>query len=359
MTLPPSRNGGTLERAADCLYGECMWFSQPTEIPGEPTLNAEPLRTYNVEVSSGQTDYTRYFPWRAPGSAPVLGSGCGRAGGGPVRMMNGGTAKEFGLAHMDGAELPVVNRTVWRRGETVEVAWAVNANHGGGYSYRLCPSDGELTEACFQRTQLRFAGDRQWLRWRQAWGENESAVTRVEIPRVTASTGTYPVGSEWARVPIPACRVCPAGFDWSGCEGDCAGCCETVPAPEHPRINKSWWRTQDCPAMCGGNGLPGSCPAGQTQFPEPAPGLSSLWSSWLWCSAPKRRRPAHVGLEDTPYDMPCSENAMMKINIVDRVIVPEDLEPGDYVLSWRWDAEQTNQVWQNCGDVTVEAELAI
>ena len=50
MTLPPSRNGGTLSKAADCMYGECMWFSQPVaggvdpsdttaQIPGAPTIN--------------------------------------------------------------------------------------------------------------------------------------------------------------------------------------------------------------------------------------------------------------------------------------------------------------------------------
>ena len=71
-----------------------MWFSQPNanwtlnpatgrpddpiaRIPGEPTLNAPELRTYNINVSSGPLDYTRTSPWRAPGSAPVYGSGCG------------------------------------------------------------------------------------------------------------------------------------------------------------------------------------------------------------------------------------------------------------------------------------------
>ena len=33
MTLPPSRNGGTLAKVADCLHGECMWFSQPDADP--------------------------------------------------------------------------------------------------------------------------------------------------------------------------------------------------------------------------------------------------------------------------------------------------------------------------------------
>jgi hypothetical protein len=31
------------------------------------------------------------------------------------------------------------------------VCRAINANHGGGYSYRLCPSSANATEECFQQ----------------------------------------------------------------------------------------------------------------------------------------------------------------------------------------------------------------
>ena len=140
LTLPPSRNGGTLAKAADCLHGECMYFSQPNadyandpatgrpadpiaRIPGRPTLNAARYRTYNVDISGGPLDYTRTSPWRAPGSAPVLGSGCGRAGGGPFRESDGGTGREFGLVqNRDGVELSKLtgNTTTWRRGSAVE-----------------------------------------------------------------------------------------------------------------------------------------------------------------------------------------------------------------------------------------------
>lgn len=191
---------------------------------------------------------------------------------------------------------------------------------------------------------------------------------RHQIPRVTVSQGTTPAGSQWARVPIPACQYTGEKEGWPNCHGDCAGCCANpsmAPAPAHPRINASWWRAQDCVAGCAGNGLPGSCPAGEVQFPEPIPGMSSLWSSWLWCDAPRVAgevavfRPtqgAHTGVSDTPHDMPCSRtNPMMQTNIVDRVMVPAILEPGEYLLSWRWDCEQTDQIWQNCADVTITA----
>merc|ERR1711907_531382 len=79
------------------LNGACMLFSQPNPeqpnisiIPGEPTLNDSKFRTVNVNVSSGPKDWTRRMPWRWPGSAAVLGSGCGVAGGGKMWNPNGG-----------------------------------------------------------------------------------------------------------------------------------------------------------------------------------------------------------------------------------------------------------------------------
>jgi hypothetical protein len=47
------------------------------------------------------------------------------------------------LPHMD-------TGVVWTLGKTAQVTWQVLNNHGGGYSYRLCPLEDELTEACFR-----------------------------------------------------------------------------------------------------------------------------------------------------------------------------------------------------------------
>ena len=41
--------------------------------------------------------------------------------------------------------------------------------------------------------------------------------------------------------------------------------------------------------------------------------------------------------------------------LVDQVQIPEDLEEGEYVISWRWDCEQTPQVWNSCSDVSITA----
>ena len=131
LTFPPStRHGGSLAEAGRCDSRACMWFSQPTSIQGPPTVNDSRYRTFNVDVSDGPTDWTRTMPWRAPGTAPVLGSGCGVSGGASVPLANGGkAAPSMPPQGSDGALLPRQPPAEWARGSIQEVAWAINANH--------------------------------------------------------------------------------------------------------------------------------------------------------------------------------------------------------------------------------------
>ena len=56
LTLPTStRHGGSLASAGHCDNDACMWFSQPTAIPGGATLPAE-LRSYNVGIDGGSCE---------------------------------------------------------------------------------------------------------------------------------------------------------------------------------------------------------------------------------------------------------------------------------------------------------------
>jgi len=332
LTWPKStRQNGTLAHAGSCVENDCMWYSDFVQIPGEATLDAEAFRTFNVKVSSGSKDYTRKNPWRAPGTAPVFGSGCGILGGGPTPNVHSVGTLEFSsyAAGTDGVELPEHQPTVWRKGTIQEVAWAITANHGGGYSYRLCPKDANISEACFQRTVLRFAGNKQWLQYGNMMQAGIPINTsRYELPLVKVTEGTHPVGSEWVRNPIPSCMI----FDANECAG--------LPKDDFVECNQA----------AAGN-LVVQCLPNMTQFPEPLPGLSGhvpVWFSDLDQSVSQWS--TTVALLATP-----GGNLSMgfPFSIVDLVIVPEDIKDGDYLLSWRWDCEQSQQVWQNCADIKI------
>merc|ERR1712228_838301 len=79
------------------------------------------------------------------------------------------------------------------------------------------------------------------------------------------------------------------------------------------------WVKNPIPITCGTAGLPG--PPGAPAFP-PKCTNTSMCTGWQWFSE---------GME-----------------LVDFVRIPADLPAGEYVLGWRWDCEQSNQIWQSC-----------
>jgi len=260
-----------------------------------PTLPKE-ARTVNTDATEGsEDDYYQFSPWRAPGSAGVVDP-CGVAGGYQGAVGSAREAREFGIVYRNttnakrgdkGSRLPRRDAgTVWTAGDVVEVAWSINANHGGGYYWRLCnlPEDGSpVTEACFQQTPLQFVGNTS-LRW------NGDPTTAEEIDNVFVSEGTHPPGSVWAMNPIPRNDSHQTGASFPPkCREVCQGC-------------------------EGGK----ACP------------LCKCTGEW-----------GPVNLE-----------------IVDHVALPWMLPAGEYVLGWRWDCEESNQVWMNCADVTIKAYTA-
>ena len=264
----------------------CWWYKNYTFVQ-KPTIFDANLLTYpHVNTPA---HYLKH-PWRAPGSSPV-DDPCGVAGGnlhgcigGKCAVRKGGYG--YGIKATSFKFNYDVKVTQWKRGTQQEVAWGILANHGGGYSYRLCklPKDGirGLTEACFQKTPLKFVGNTQWAQY------GTDPRTRVEFPAVRTDKGTFPLGSQWTKNPIPACNGGDGGF-----------------------FSRS-----------------GNCTTG-TQFPPPKPDLYGFGVNYF-------------GTAET-----------FKFSIVDKVYVPDDLESGDYVLSFRWDTEQTPQVWNTCASISL------
>jgi len=303
----------------------CLWFSQGCSIgcasctgigshsavslcnsTVQPTLPPYAWTMQRGVADGSDADSYRYNPWRRPGSAPV-DDACGRAGGtvpshggpGEAVFVNSTFASmgDFGSHVLPRAP----SGTVWRAGDAVEVQWGIRYNHGGGYQYRLCPASETPSEACFQRTPLQFVRDQQALVWKNG--------TRLAIKGTWVDEGTTPAGSTWAMNPIPRIDF---NSESSGQPAGSKGC--------------AYNGTVVSGAKC-------------RQFAPPC-----AWDDG-WYSQPGTK--GSVDVEGA-----CSGDWTGGV-VADKVQLPASLAPGDYVLGWRWDCEESTQVWSNCADVTV------
>jgi hypothetical protein len=316
-------------------------------------------------------DYAKYNPWRAPGFAIPL-NGCGIASG----FLTGGYERITGekktfyqsatpngyQAGDPGTQIPPLQgtSTYWAAGKTAEVMFAIDVNHGGGYQYRLCPKGADLsntiTESCFQQNPLPFATQEHIIRYVDG--------TELRIEAVDVSVGVNPPGSAWRKFPVPACN-CDMGSGCTQTEGKTSLKAYSVGTKEE------------------------KCPTG-LQFPK-------LWNEGYGYYGPNRKTDSkgddtkESSGKDEAYDEDeclklkteeaCSKDAKCSWtefagkgfycvgarrlseasdsytwHIVDKVVVPEAL--GSYVLSWRWDCEQTPQIWTNCADIEVVKDPA-
>jgi len=237
------------------------------------------LRTVNTGAKCGaEDDFYYYSPWRAPGSAGVLDA-CGMAGGTSNAGGYGAQYKTTPHAQQGDLGSETLKKTesgvTWKAGSKVEVSWTIQANHGGGYQYRLCPSSEPLTEECFQRMPLPFTG-MQSFKWADG--------VQIFFNGSYVSEGTHPPGSTWAMNPIPRNDTQQTGKSFPPR-------CEEVPE-------------------CGSTEVMSKCLC------------SGMWG---------------------PYNL----------QIIDTLQLPSDLSAGEYVLGWRWDCEESTQIWSSCSDVTI------
>merc|ERR1712232_1489278 len=122
--------------------------------------------------------------------------------------------------------------------------------------------------------------------------------------------GTNPPGSQWTRNPIPSCAGYMGGVGSIACpKAQFTPVLQDI-IPPHPRYAQS-------------KGLYGF---------GPGAGYGSAYGS----------------MDEHEF-----WTARFNFNIIDEVMIPADLPAGEYVLGFRWDCEQTPQIWQNCADVTI------
>ena len=146
LTLPPGRNGGNLHDAAKAgdmdqkTFNTSSWFTAPATIPGQATNCGK----FVTGIPCGARDATQ--PWRAPGTAPVFspcGGFCQNANVGSPKGCEVGQQPGPDWTIIKGIDLPQTKRTVWTAGSSARVGFTALYNHGGGYSYRLCPAGEE------------------------------------------------------------------------------------------------------------------------------------------------------------------------------------------------------------------------
>lgn len=182
--------------------------------PYVPTLDPK-YRSANRNATPGSVeDIWKYQPWRSPGLAPV-DDPCGMAGGSPIPVFNGGeyTTTKYAKQGDLGTKVlqPRPTGIVWNRGGVANVSWYIAFNHGGGYSYRLCPRTEPLTEECFQKNQLQFASTEHTVLFSSG---------AMKIPNTIVKTGG---GIGWMLSPIPMPNFVGSQCD-NGKGYPCGGC---------------------------------------------------------------------------------------------------------------------------------------
>jgi len=324
LEMPDARNkaGCTGHRAPGQKIGEatqgCLpeWYSNFTHIPGEPTINAtSPLLTIENCVSKPTANYclfngtlpgvghvelpdwTKRNPWRAPGTAPVW-SPCGIDGGNPWGCPKGNPKPNGCL--LGGYGYGPDGRSL--PGNTRPTEWTAGEGVEVQWSITANHGGGYQYRLCPLPATGRQDLTEECFQQRplafagdQSWVEFDNK-TRVAFRAMRTNEGTSPAGSTWTRNPIPGC-VSKSKIIGPFANGDFVDC-------DHPQFE---------PVVAGLHGFSANC-----------------------------------------LLKPCLESH----TIVDLIQVP-DVPPGDYVVGFRYDAEQTSQVWQSCADVRISSSGAL
>lgn len=188
----------------------------------------------------------------------------------------------------------------------------------------------KATEECFQSMPLDFVGNRSWMVYTKGLHKG----LRYEIDATRTTEGTWPQGSMWSRNPVP---------NMGG---------------EHA-VGKTLEQTdkildfllEEHLVQAVGLDPTGQAQAWEKEFTNTAVGVHGL------PFAP----PSHDGKvidAVTPlygYGPMSGDLWMDDVLLVDEVQIPSDLPDGDYILSFRWDCEQTFQSWSQCASIRIES----
>lgn len=141
-------------------------------------------------------------------------------------------------------------QAVYQQGQVIDVAFNIQANHGGKYSYRLC-TDGSDQEACFKSGQLKFSDGETWKDVRDG-----TVTYQVRLPADVACdrctlSGRWDAGKDENQVWVYCADI--------KIEGSGSSNPAPTPAPDSSSGNKI---IENAPGV-GGWGGSCTCPDGQ------------------------------------------------------------------------------------------------
>lgn len=259
----------------------------------QPTMCDPNLRTINTNAKcGGPDDYYYYAPWRYPGAAPVIDS-CGVAGG---RLPGQGA----GAAGAD-----YQNTSFAKLGDVGSklppllsgTVWTAGSSVEVAWTVKAYHGGGYQYRMCPANDSLDetcFQKTPLDFVGKQSLRWGGVGGKQIWFNGTYVTEGVIPPGSMWAKNPVPGG---PWGYKLHG-------------ATFQPKCNES--------ELC------------RSYTNEKAPFMTCE------CSG--------EGVGDIPT-----------LEIIDTIKIPADLAPGQWVLSWRWDCEESTQVWNSCSDVTVKS----
>ena len=190
-------------------------------------------------------------------------------------------------------------------------------------------------------------------------------VLSVNPPSPQSKLEWHGAGSMWAMNPLPVCSgtdgpceykpPCPhkgapvraptAYQRWGLNPSDCSGTWPTTLYIEDTIRIPVGQSTPPCSLLHPGGSLsiaintpllppPNSFPR-YSSTPPVSPGRSNMGPGFAFCAR-------CIGMRLNAAALLCF-----------CFLLQADIEPGEYVLGWRWDCEETTQIWQSCSDITI------
>lgn len=142
-------------------------------------------------------------------------------------------------------------------------------------------------------------------------------------------------------------RLCPAN------EEPTEACFQRTPLPWASQTQVLKFRDRE-EEITGTFITEGTTPAGSTWAMNPIPMCGQETTHTSDPSGNVHTCPSGVPANWTnfPYPAPGTSD-IMSFTIGDSLRIPPHIGAGEYLFQWRWDSEQTPQVWGACSDVTI------